>query len=730
MTKISAASCAWVQSGIGGGGLITGLLQHPANPGIIYARCDVAGVFASTDGGCTWEPRNRGMERCHEHSVQAFAIHPGRPEVMLRCSGEPRGGVMFGSIHKSIDGGMSWYRVSEEVDFYGNGPTRRYSEAIVFSEADPRFVVAGGYSKGLFISRDGGETWAYSGLEGERIVTVAIHPRNPDLIFAGTCGDELLGCLDNPDDPAWAKYQDFPRGAKGCLFRSRDGGRTWETVVRNRDMLHLLMDPTEEMLYACCRKEGIFRSRDQGTTWERCSNGLDERLGYHHIARDPGNSRVFYTTAFFASPSSFQPMLPLFKSDDGCRTWRLLKEHRSGDIRNYSAYLPADFIRYGIAKIMVDAVYSTKLYLSNYFGVYISMDGGETWDAHDFKGLEITCGENIAAHPTLPGKLYVCVADYSPKISTDNGATYSTAKAMSVEHCASMAVAPSRFESGFMLYGIRGTRNAIIRSREDGRVEEVSMTLGPEQYVQAIVEDPHYPGAFYAAIDGKLQEGAGLYRTEDGGGSWRKLGNPLPHHITAVPHERFLIENDLYSVVAYQTKNVCGTNQLLKADPHRSNTVYYGEWTEGLFRSTDSGHTWRSISSGLPFHRSSISVLNAVVCHEHHPGVLYAGFIREGLWVSLDGGDSWRKLYPQSDDIFNATSIALGGADGEELYVASEPLNLSPCPSRVIRSKDGGRTWTDLYDGSLGALRWKGIVWSGDRLHGVTCGNGALYVDV
>jgi photosystem II stability/assembly factor-like uncharacterized protein len=718
----------WMQSQIGGGGLITGLLQHPASPETIYARCDVAGVFASLDGGSTWEARNQGMELCHEHSVQAFAIHPSKPEVLLRCSGEPRGGKMFGSIHKSTDGGATWYRVSEEVDFYGNGPTRRYSEAIAFGCANPDFVVAGGYSEGVYTSRDEGETWNYSGLKGERITTVMIHPRNSDIILVGTCGDDVLGGNAPVSAEAWERYQDHPRGPKGRLYRSLDGAKSWERVLADKHVLHLHGDNSEEVMYAACHKEGLFLSRDLGRTWEPCSKGLDERLNYHHIAQDPGNDQVFYTVAFFGSPSSFKPMLPLFKSEDRCQTWTLLKEHRAEDISNYSSYLPADFIRYGIAKIRVDAVNSSKLYLSNYFGVYISEDGGATWDAHHFKGLEITCCENIVAHPTVPGKLYVSVADYSPKITKDHGLTYQASQAMSEEHCASMAAAPSRFDEGFMLYSIRGSRNAIIRSQEDGQEEQLSMALVQGLYAQAIAEDPHTPGAFYAAIDGSLQDGAGLYRTEDWGQSWGRLTNPLPPYIKHVPHERYLIENDLFSVVSYQTKNACGTNQLLKADPHRQGTVYFGEWTEGLYRSQDQGHTWMDISHNLPFRSSRVSVLSTIVCDERLPGVLYAGFIREGLWRSTNGGESWDKLYPKGEEGFNATSIVLGGADGRDIYVASEPLNLSPCPSRVIRSVDEGQSWTDLYDGSMGALRWKGIAWSAGRLHGVTCGNGALYM--
>ncbi|NJO69226.1 MAG: hypothetical protein HC830_08050 [Bacteroidetes bacterium] len=95
------------QSYMGGGGYITGLLINPINPDIVYARCDVAGMFKSVDGGKSWEAINNGMTECHHHSVETFAIHPTDPDILFRCSGEARDHKMTGTIHKSVDGGKN-----------------------------------------------------------------------------------------------------------------------------------------------------------------------------------------------------------------------------------------------------------------------------------------------------------------------------------------------------------------------------------------------------------------------------------------------------------------------------------------------------------------------------------------------------------------------------------------------------------------------------------------------
>jgi hypothetical protein len=64
----------WTSSDYGGGGYVTGIIQHPANPDILYIRTDVAGVFMSEDGGRQWKAVNNGMTEGYHHNVESFAM--------------------------------------------------------------------------------------------------------------------------------------------------------------------------------------------------------------------------------------------------------------------------------------------------------------------------------------------------------------------------------------------------------------------------------------------------------------------------------------------------------------------------------------------------------------------------------------------------------------------------------------------------------------------------------
>ena len=123
-TGVPRGEADWRNSRVGGGGYITGLIPDPNTPGRIWARCDVAGVFLSEDGGRSFRAMNRGMTASSHHSVESFALSPHDPKILFRCSGAARGGKSFGFIHGSTDGGQTWRLLTEQADFIGNGEVR------------------------------------------------------------------------------------------------------------------------------------------------------------------------------------------------------------------------------------------------------------------------------------------------------------------------------------------------------------------------------------------------------------------------------------------------------------------------------------------------------------------------------------------------------------------------------------------------------------------------------
>lgn len=739
---------AWSPAALGGGGYITGLLQHPADSGVLYARCDVAGVFRSLDGGLSWETLNSGLTQSYHHQVQSFAISSHHPEVMFRCSGEVRSRTFYGAVHKSSDGGGSWKEVCTAMGFYGNGPTRMYGEVIAVDPHHPEVVAAGGYTGGLWISRDEGETWQQTLLPEERFGCVVFHPAIPGVLFAGTISDDDLNMdyVETGEGGVLGLLQDQPRGKQGRLYCSPDLGESWQLMYEGASFAELGFDSRDpQHLMAACIWGGICRSKDGGRTWISAGAGLlpgEQRYGT--VVQDTHNPQRWYTAPDVRPHMKDIPPIPIYYSGDGGEEWQLLRQHRDEDLSGFPAYMDsfnggsrAAAAGWAISKLIVDRLNKNRLYLCNWYGVAVSEDGGNTWRAGHFRGLETTCMEAVAAAPGQPGKFCVTMADHSPKVTEDGGVTFRNLPGLA-GYSGSTAVAVSRTNSEHYVYGLvgHGRTACIALSKDGGQTAEAALTLEKGLFVQALREDGVHSDTFYAYIDGDISSGAGVYRSADGGQTWKQTPFRPPAHVSTLPHLKNWIEAELLSVVVYQVKNACGANQLMAADPIRAGHVLTGEWSEGIWRSADGGDTWESIGAGLPFLRMGpASVLNAVAYSATRSGTLYAGFISEGLWSSPDDGQSWSKLFPVGTaEPFNVSALAVGKGDrGKDLLIlASEPMVRTMTESKVVCSRDGGITWETWADNTLGAVRWKGVALDCDsrQVLAVTCGNGAFRTEI
>ena len=530
----------------------------------------------------------------------------------------------------------------------------------------------------------------------------------------------------------------YKRHLVGRLYLSTDKGSTWTIVFEKPgvSITNLAFDKDNpKSILATFRNDGIYKSTESGRTFTKQTTALG-MADFSTISADPNNKGVFYAAVCqYPSPGNYAP-LPLYKSKDHGDTWQLIKrDYHWSEFKHFAAgYQRPEQIGWAISKFVADNTNPAKFYLMDWFGICVSTDSCKTWDANYFKGIGNICLEMITADPVVPGKVMLAGADIQPCVSRDGGKSYTSFPTLEAKqnYYSSTVVCPSRSKNRLILYGATNSSDrlsAICITEDDGRTCKDVLDLGKGLFVQALKEDPFNEGVFFAYIDGMVIDGAGLYKSEDWGKHWQKMTLPMLDGLKTLPVRKEFIEGELLAVTAYQTKNACGTNQLLCVDPTRKNTLYFGEADKGIFTTPDGGKSWRILGKDLPFGNDTASVLNTIKADPKQPGWLYAGFIHEGLWRSKDYGQSWQKLFPLDNRVFNATSVAIGGPSGSEIYVASEPLYWSRSESAVYASFDNGKSWQDIYDKTLGALRWKGIDVdnkTGD-LYGVTDGNSAFY---
>ena len=208
----------------------------------------------------------------------------GRALTVVGVASQPNTyyfGAVSGGVWKTTDGGLTWDPLFDKQPISSIG-------SIAMSDSDPNVIYAGtgeacirgniSYGDGVYKSMDAGKTWTNVGLKDSRhIGAVIVNPTNPDIASVAAFG-HVYG----------------PNEERG-IFRTRDGGKTWEKVLYINDRtggIDVVFDPQNpHILFAAMwegyrtpwslnsggEKDGLYRSDDDGTTWKRLEgNGMPE----------------------------------------------------------------------------------------------------------------------------------------------------------------------------------------------------------------------------------------------------------------------------------------------------------------------------------------------------------------------------------------------------------------------------------------------------------------------
>ena len=594
-------------------------------------------------------------------------------------------GSVGGGVYKTTDGGENWIPVSDGQGF-GTGTVG----AITVSESDPNVVYVGmgescirgnfSHGDGVYKSVDAGKTWKRAGLEDSRIVgRIKVHPRNPDVVYVAAMGHA-----------AGANEQ---RG----VFRSKDGGKTWERVLfksSKAGAVDLTMDANNpNVLFASIWEakrtpyslesggpdSGLWKTTDGGDTWTDISRnpGLPRTtLGRIGVVVSPANSDRVYAIVEAEEGG-------VFRSDNAGATWTRVSADRN--LRQRAWYY---------THIYADPKNPDTMYVLN-VGFHKSIDGGRTYTT-----LNPPHGDNhdLWIAPNDPNRM-IEANDGGANVSFNGGVSWSAQDQATAQF---YRVALDN-EFPYRVYGAQQDNSTVrISSRTTGggiTERDWEETAGSESgWVQPSPKDPNVVfGGNYGGLLERQDHRTGQQRDVN---VWPD--NPMGWGAEGMKY-RFQ------------------WNFPILFSPHDPNVLYTGG--SHVFKTLNEGQTWTTISgdltrndkskqgaSGGPITKDNTSVeyYCTIFTMAESPvtkGVMWTGSDDGLVHVTRDSHaakPTWEnvtKNIPGIPEWAQINSIEASPHDAATAYFAATLYKADDFRPYLYKTSDYGKTWKKITNG-------------------------------
>ncbi len=613
-------------------------------------------------------------------------VGPFRAGRVVAVAGHPTDEATFyfgstgGGVWKTDDVGRTWTNISD-------GFLKRASVGgIAVSESDPNVIYVGtgegtirgnvSHGDGVYKSTDGGKTWTNVGLSNTRnIGRVRVHPTNPDLVYVAALG-----------------HAHGPNKERG-IFRSKDGGTTWESVLFRSEKtgaIDLTIDPhNPRVIYAAFWQTmrtpyslesggeecGIWRTLDGGDTWQDITrnSGLPQgTLGKIGISASPARGGTVYALIEAEDGA-------VFKSTDRGETWE--RKNESRELRQRPWYFN---------HIFGDPTDADTLWVLNFY-TWKSTDGGKEFDQMPTPHAD---NHDLWIDPHNPRRIIIG-HDGGASVSLNGGETWSdilNQPTMEFYHVTTDMQTPYR------IYGAQQDNTTIsLPSRSNyaaiTQAEWTEVGGGESGYIAV---DPRDPNIIFAGSYGGV-----ITRLDQRTGQRRGI-NVWPEAMTG--HG------------AKDVKYRFQWTYPIMLSPHDPDTLYIT--SNIVHRSRDEGQSWENVSPDLT--RNDVTKMEpsgGVVTRDNtgaeyyctifaftespvKQGVLWAGSDDGLVHVSQDGGDSWQNVTPPDLPEWALISIIDASAhDADTAYVAATRYKLDDFAPYLYKTNDFGKTWSKIVNG-------------------------------
>jgi photosystem II stability/assembly factor-like uncharacterized protein len=599
------------------------------------------------------------------------------------------------------------------VSHYPNnwGVTSGRVNAIAVSPANPRIVVVGAATGGLWRSTDSGATFAPVADDQVDIAvgSIAFSQSSPSVAYAAM-GDTKVGYLGSG------------------VLKSTNEGRTWSRVSNSSlpspaTVAKIEVDPSDaNRVYIAqytrlatdrVTSSGVYVSTDGGVNWIKTLTG-----GARDVVIDAGNSRTIYA-GLMRVDAAGDPPAGLYRSTDRGSTWTNILTAQ------YTIGLRRD-IKIAVSRANPQMIY---VYMGGFTvgrfeaRLIASTDGGATWADRGTGGFDTgQFGYNtfIIADPANPSTVYLGSRDVYR--STDGGINWfnltrnffpvagfhdytpEASKSHPDQHA--LAFVPGSSHQFYI-----GNDGGVSKTTDGGATfQSLNSTLTLTQFIGIAV----HPTDAGLTVGGSQDNGAqlrnqsGLWREISAGDGGRTVFNPLDPSIVFVTRVRGAVlryrdgGQTFDDQVAYDETfgEPTGGARIAFYPPFVGNgidqTLYLGTWR--LFTSTDLGASWNAPAGDLDFTKGftdrGADLLNAIGVGRADTRVIYTGSVQGRAMRTTDGGTTWTDVTAGLPNR-SITSVAVHPTDPAIAYLSVSGFNAG----HVFKTTDFGATWVDASSG-------------------------------
>ncbi|MEQ8329800.1 MAG: hypothetical protein RH859_04975 [Longimicrobiales bacterium] len=684
----------WRNLGPDRGGRSIAVSGVVGQPEVAYFGATGGGLWKTTNGGEDWWPVTD--YQITSASVGAVAVSESNPDVVFIGTGETciRGNILPGDgVYRSTDAGETWEHVGFR-DSHGISKIRIHptNPDVIYVASFGKYSVPS-EERGVFKSTDGGDTW-------ERILFRDDETGAIDLVIDRNDPDVLYASLWE----AFRKEYTMSSGGDGSgMFKSTDGGDTWTEITRNPGMpqagvvgrIGLAVSSADsDRVYALFEHDdgGLFRSDDGGDSWELVNDNRAIR------------QRAFYYTHVFADHQDpdvvYMQNTSLFRSEDGGETYEVINNGTHGDFHDF----------------WIDPDDPAHLVVGNDGGGAVSYETGAQWTDQEFSTAQFYHAVTTAHIPfhvcgSQQDNSTLCLPsdwNYNRFASNGDSERSITEGSMEVHYRVGGGepgyIAPDPKDLNVFFSGTNNGRyiDKYNRTLDQGREvnpypwfysgEPASEMVERWQWTFPILFSPLDPNTLYTSSNR-------LWRTTDGGKSWDRLSPDLTRaDPMTLGHSGGPITGDMNGPEVYATifavapgkvdMNVIWTGSddglvhvtrngtqtgdavrwddvtppdmpdfgrvsLIDASAFDAGTAYVSvrrplldDFRPYIWKTNDYGRTWTKIVNGI----RDDAYVNAVREDPTRRGLLYAG-TNHGVYVSFDDGEHWEELNPNLPDM-------------------------------------------------------------------------------